>query len=79
METKIMHYKSHIKKNDRSCKIETYLAMNSVMRKDLYLAFVIIDAVNNLSVLTYNQIEDLLLEKEKFWISTLVAQHHGIK
>ena len=43
-----------------------------------YLAFVIIHMINNTSDLTRNQIEDLLLEKEKFWIGTLVTQHQGL-
>ena len=33
--------------------------------------------VNNTSGLTRNQIEDLLLEKEKFWTDTL-TQHQGL-
>ena len=32
----------------------------------MYLTFVIIDVVDNTSSLTRNQIEDLLLKKEKF-------------
>ena len=43
-----------------------------------YLAFVIIDLVNNTSGLTRKPIKGLLLEKEKFWISTLVTQHQGL-
>ena len=41
-------------------------------------AFVTIKVVNNASGLTHNQIEDLLLEKEKFWIGTLVTQHQRL-
>ena len=44
----------------------------------MYLAFVIIDVVNNTSGLTHNKIEDLLLEKENFWIAALVTQHQGL-
>ena len=44
----------------------------------MYLAFVIIDVVNNTSALTRNQIEDLLLKKEKFWIEVLVMQYQGL-
>ena len=54
------------------------LLMNVVIRKYLYLAFFIIDVVNNTSGLTCNQIEDLILEKEIFWVGTLVRQHQGL-
>ena len=57
-------------------RLQRILLMNVVMRK--YLAFVI-DVVNNTSGLTRNQIEDLLLEKEKFWIGTSSNTTPGIK
>ena len=44
-----------------------------------YLAFIIIDVGNNTSGLKRNQIEALLLEKEKFWIGTLSDATPGIK
>ena len=34
--------------------------------------------VNDTPGLTRNQIKDLLLEKEKFWIGTIVTQHYGL-
>lgn len=40
-----------------------------------YLALVIFDVVNNTSGLTQNDIEDLLLEKEKCRNSTLVTEY----
>ena len=43
-----------------------------------YLALVIIDVVNNTSGLKLKQIENLLLEKEKFSIGTLVTQHQSL-
>ena len=41
--------------------------------------FVIVDVVNKTSGLTCNQIQDLLLEKEKFWIGTVYDTTPGIK
>ena len=77
---RLNNYKSHIKKNVRSCKIATHF--NEECDDEIpfkCLAFVIImDMVNNTSGLTHNQIVDLLLEKEKFWIDTLVRQHQGL-
>ena len=43
-----------------------------------YLEFAIVDVVSNTSGLARNQIGDLLLEKEKFCIGTLVTQHQGL-
>ena len=62
---RIRKYKSHIKKNVRSCKIATHFICECCDEQILYkyLAFVIIAAVNNTSGLKRNQIEDLLLEK----------------
>ena len=34
--------------------------------------------LNNTDNLTTEQIDDLLLEKEKFWIGALVTQHSGM-
>ena len=41
------------------------------------LRFTIMDWLNNVDGLTA-EIDDLLLEKEKFWIRALVTQHHGL-
>ena len=77
---RLCSYKSHIKKNIRSCKIETHFT-GECCDEDIpfkYLVFAIIDVVNNTSSLTRNQIENLLLKKEKFWIGALVTQHQGL-
>ena len=60
------NYNSHIKKNVHSCKIATHF-IDECCDDEIpfkYLAFVIIDVVNNTSGLTRNPIEDLLLQKE---------------
>jgi len=40
------------------------------------LKFVIVDVVNNVDQLNKDDIDSLLLEKEKFWVGTLITQHH---
>ena len=67
---RLRNYKSHIKKNVPSCKIATHFIDKCCDEKIpfKYSAYIIIDMVNITSGLTHNQIEDLLLEKEKFWI-----------
>ena len=38
----------------------------------------IIDQLNNTNSLSPDDIDDLLLQKERFWISTLVTIHKGL-
>ena len=37
-----------------------------------------LNQLNNTSSLSPNDIDDLLLQKERFWISTLVTIHKGL-
>ena len=69
---RLRYYNSYIKNNVRFCQIATHFIDECCDEKIPfnYLAFT--------SGLTPNQIEDLLLEKEKFWIGTLVTQHQGL-
>ena len=43
-----------------------------------HLIFQIIDGLDNVDGLSTEEIDDLLLAKEKFWIGTLVTQHAGM-
>ena len=43
-----------------------------------HLIFFIIDGLNNTDNLTSEQIDDLLLQKEKFWIGNLLTMHSGM-
>ena len=43
-----------------------------------YLRFVILDILTNTGSLSKDDIEDLLLKKEKVWCETLVTQHKGL-
>ena len=77
---RLSNYKSHIKKKVHSCRIVSHFIDecfdNDVPFKNL--AFIIIDVVENTNGLTHDEIEDLLLQKEKFWNGTLVTQHQGL-
>ena len=43
-----------------------------------YLRFVILDDSTKTESLSNDDIEDLLLKKEKLWCGTLVTQHKGL-
>ena len=43
-----------------------------------FLKFMLVDNVNNTSNLSPKEIDSLLLEKENFWIGTLISQHKGL-
>ena len=61
---------SHIKKNVRSCKIATHF-IDECCDKEIpfkYLAFVIINVVNNTSGLMRNQVEDYYSKKKLLFI-----------
>ena len=77
---RLRNNKSQIKKNLPSCRIVMHF-IDECCDEEIaikYLALVIIDVVNNTCGLTHSQIDDLLLKKEKVWISTLVTQHQGL-
>ena len=72
--------KSYVEKNVRSQKIATHFIDECCDDKIpfKYLAFVIIDVVNNTSDLTLNRIENLFLKKEKNSSGHLVTPHQGL-
>ena len=74
------NYKSHIKNGLRTCGIAKHFIDECADDTDPcgHLLFVIVDGLNNTDNLTTEQIDDLLLEKEKFWIGALVTQHSGM-
>jgi hypothetical protein len=77
---RLSNYKSHIKKGLRTCGIAKHFIDECTDDSDPcgYLLFVIVDGLNNTDNLSAEQIDDLLLEKEKFWIGALVTQHTGM-
>ena len=43
-----------------------------------HVKFVILDKINNADNLSAEEMEDLLLQKENFWIGTVVTQRKGM-
>ena len=72
------NYKSHIRHKRKLCRISRHFIEDCIDVSLSNLKFVIVDAVNNSANLTENELEDLLLAKEKFWIGTLITQHKGM-
>ena len=70
--------KSHIKKRKLTCRIEKHFAENCNGSGFNNLRFIIVDSLNNVESLTNDDIDNLLLKKENFWIRALVMQHHGL-
>ena len=73
-------YKSHIKNKHESCGIVKHFIHQCPDDEDPsgHLVFVILDGLNNISGLSDDQIDNMLLEKEKFWIGTLCTMHKGM-
>ena len=77
---RLSNYKSHIKNGIDTCGIVKHFIEDCVDQDDPCgnLIFFIIDGLNNTDGLSIEQIDDLLLQKEKFWIGTLVTMHKGM-
>ena len=73
---RMRNYKSHISKGRRTCRIVNHFI--DVHKGFQNIRFILLDCVDNVDGLSIEQIDDLLLEKEKFWIGTLVTQHKGL-
>jgi len=76
-KSRLANYKSHIRKQNPTCRIVNHF-INECMENHLNFRFILVDVVNNTDSLSQNEIDDLLLKKEKFWIGTLVTQHKGL-
>ena len=77
---RLRNYKSHIKNGIETCGIAKHFINHCVDIDDPcgYLVFYIVDCLDNTDNLSSEEIDDLLLEKEKFWIGALVTQHQGM-
>ena len=73
---RMRNYKSHISKGRKTCHIVKHFI--DVHKGIENLRFILIDCVDNVDGLSTEQIDELLLEKEKFWIGTLLTQHKGL-
>mgnify|MGYP001801403034 FL=1 len=77
-KARLSNYKCHIKNKISSCRIAKYF-FNDCQNPSLnHLRFILVDKLNNVEELDQNEVETLLLSKEKFWIGTLVTQHQGL-
>ena len=75
---RLANYKSHIKNGVKSCRIARHFIEDCPDETLSNLKFVIVDAVNNVDLLSKCDVDRLLLQKEKFWIGTLITQHKGL-
>ena len=77
---RMANYKSHAEHLVNSCSISKHFNTICKSRPDssAFLSFQIIDCLDNIDELTPKDIDDLLLKKEKHWISTLVTMHRGL-
>ena len=77
---RLRKYKSHTKKKVRSSRIANHFIDVCSDTDDLSrnIRFIIIDQLNNKNSLSSDDIDDLLLQKERSWISTLVTIHKGL-
>ena len=70
------NYKCHINKEKKTCRIVQHFI--EVHKGFENLRIILVDCLNNTDGLTVERIDDLLLEKENFWIGTLITQHKGL-
>ena len=79
-KSRLANYKSHIKKGVKSCQIANHFidCCGDPVNPTKNLRFILIDYVDNTRDLSDERIEEILLEKEKFWIGTLCAIHKGL-
>ena len=77
---RMRNYKSHINNGHKTCGIVKHFLEDCIDEDDPcgHLIFFIIDGLNNTDNLNSEQIDDLLLQKEKFWIGALLTQHSGM-
>ena len=73
---RLSNYKSHIKNNVKSCKIVGHFIEECIGVHNLL--FIIVDVLNNVDHFSSDEIDDLLLQTEQFWVGTLVTQHMGL-
>ena len=77
---RLRNYKSHIKKGIKSCHIAKHFieCCNDEVNPVKFMRFILIDCVDNSENLSDKEIEELLLQKEKFWIGSVCAIHQGL-
>ena len=80
LETAFGNLPSHIKHHQETCGIVKHFIHQCPDNEDPsgHIVFVILDGLNNISGLSADQVDNLLLQKEKFWIGTLCTMHKGM-
>ena len=80
MKERWANYKSHNKKSLNTCSITKHF--NEICpcpsKPTTYMSVQLIDFVDNCAHLSSEQINDILLNKEKFWVGMLVTMHKGM-
>ena len=76
---RLLNYKSHINKKVRSCSIVNHFidVWSDTDDPSGNIRFIIIDQLNNKQP-SPDGIDNLSLQKERFWVSTLVTIHKGL-
>ena len=77
---RLSNYKSHIKTKVKSCAIVKHYidSRSDTVNPSKYLRFTLIDCVTNTENGSKEEIDNLLLEKENFWIRALCTIHKGL-
>ena len=77
---RLSNYKSHAKHYITLCSINKHFntICKSSQDTSAFLSFQLIDCLDNIDDLSIEDIDDLLLQKEKHWISTLVTMNRGM-
>ena len=78
---RLRNYKSHIKKKVYSCSIVRHFIDNCPGTDDnpsKHLRFILLDYVNNIENLNTDELESVMLDKEKFWIGSICSIHKGL-
>ena len=75
---RLQNYKSHIKKKNAITVNHFIDVCSDTDDPSRNIRFIIIDQLNNTNSLSPDDIDDLFLQKERFWISTLVTIHKGL-
>ena len=79
-KARLSNYKTHIKNKHITCRIVKHFTEVCPDNNDpvRHLSFNIIDMVDNTNGYSEEELDDLLLEKEKRWIRNLVTLHKGM-
>ena len=77
---RMRNYKSHIRKRRKTCRISRHFIEDCRDDNDPcgHIRFHILDCLDNVDGLSTEEIDSLLLEKEKFWIKNFVTVHKGM-